>query len=157
MSIISASTSPTIGQNVQCPPNQLCTAEYQSSVVGRKMNPTIGHRMLSNTQRNQCVKNHINATTSRGAARASRVIIHGIGQAPSRDLRFEVETELPNDSGSPAWTRATFDSSLRRVSPALIVRADASSRAAHITSGGSAMRRASAVREMEPVQVVVPC
>src|SRR5438105_14623081 len=79
-SISSESTSPTTGQNVQWPPNQLWTAEYQRSVVGRKTKPMIGQRMLSKTPRNQWVKNQRTATTNRGAARASRVMIQGIGQ-----------------------------------------------------------------------------
>src|SRR5438132_7191860 len=79
-SIMSARTRPTTGQKVQWPPNQLWTAEYQSSVVGRKTKPMIGQRMLSKTPRNQWVKNQRTATTNRGAARASRVMIQGIGQ-----------------------------------------------------------------------------
>ena len=45
---MSAITRPTIGQSVHSPPNQRWTAEYQSSVVGRKMKPTIGQRIESN-------------------------------------------------------------------------------------------------------------
>ena len=88
---MSAITRPATGQNVQCPPNQLWTAEYQSSVVGRKTNPMIGQRRLSKTPRNQWVKNQSNATTSRGAARANKVMMHGIGQDSSRARRFSVE------------------------------------------------------------------
>src|SRR5688572_20140874 len=93
-SITSAITRPATGQNVQRPPNQLLTAEYQSRVVGRKTKPMIGQRMLSNTPRNQCVKNQRIATTRRGAARASSVMIHGIGQVSSRTRRSEVEVSM---------------------------------------------------------------
>src|SRR4051812_1720413 len=85
----SARTRPTTGQNVQCPPNQLWTTEYQSRVVGRNTNPIIGHSRLSKTPRNQWVKNQSTATTSRGAARARSVMMHGIDQISSRLLRIE--------------------------------------------------------------------
>src|SRR5438876_552522 len=77
---MSARTRPTTGQKVQWPPNQLWTAEYHSSVVGRKTKPMIGQRIESKTPRNQWVKNQRTATTNRGAASASRVMIQGIGQ-----------------------------------------------------------------------------
>src|ERR1700732_4550209 len=92
-SIMSAITSPTTGQNVQCPPNQLCTAEYQSRVVGRKTKPITGHSRLSKTPRNQWVKNQRSATTNRGAARAIKVMRQGIGQDSSRARRVDVEVE----------------------------------------------------------------
>src|SRR5450830_1202584 len=90
-SIMRAITSPAIGQKLQCPPNQLCTAEYQRRVVGRKTKPMTGHRRLSKTPRYQWVKNQSSATTSRGVARAIRVMMQGIGQDSSRARRFEVE------------------------------------------------------------------
>src|SRR4029078_8484183 len=93
-----ASTRPTTGQNVQWPPNQLWTAEYHSSVVGRKTKPSMGQRRLSKTPRNQGVKNQSTATTSRGAASARSVMMHGIDQDSSRLWRIE---GLLNDSFMP--------------------------------------------------------
>src|SRR5688500_20343791 len=77
-SIISEMTNPTTGQKVHRPPNQLCTAEYQRSVVGRKTNPRIGQSRLSKTPLNHVVKNQRTAATSRGAARARRDSRQGI-------------------------------------------------------------------------------
>src|SRR5688572_29154070 len=77
-SIMSAITSPVTGQNVHRPPNQLWTAEYHRSVVGRKTNPRIGQSALSKTPLNHVVKNQSSAATSRGAARARSESRHGI-------------------------------------------------------------------------------
>ena len=55
-SIINAITIPTIGHSVHCPSNHRCTAVNQRRLVGRKMNPRIGHSAVSNSPRNQFVK-----------------------------------------------------------------------------------------------------
>src|SRR5438477_4405392 len=105
-------TRPTTGQKVQCPPNQLCTAEYQSRVVGRNTKPMMGQRMLSKTPRKQWVKKQSTATTSRGAVRARSVMMHGIDQGSSRMLRIEVCLNalvmpgVPSDeASSPGFVR----------------------------------------------------
>src|SRR5579863_793911 len=81
-SMPSATTRPTTGQSVQLPPNQCCTAVYQSSVVGRKMSPRTGHSTDEKMPRNQLVANHSTTATNRGAARASRANRHGMSRAP---------------------------------------------------------------------------
>src|ERR1044071_4755888 len=84
MSIISARTSPTIGQRVHWPWNQCCTAVYQSSVVGRKMKPRMGQRVDGNTPSNHRLKNQSNATRSRGVASARIARRQGMDQPMSR-------------------------------------------------------------------------
>ena len=71
---MSATMSPTIGHKDHTPPNQCWTAEYQSSVVGRKMNPRIGQSTVLNMPWNQPVKNHRKAITTRGKIRAMKAI-----------------------------------------------------------------------------------
>src|SRR3954451_14508235 len=69
-SIANAMTSPTTGQSVHCPPNQCCTTEYQSSVVGRKMKPRINQSAFAKRPLNQFVKNQSRKIVSRGAISA---------------------------------------------------------------------------------------
>jgi hypothetical protein len=71
---MSATTRPTIGHNDQTPPNQCWTAEYQSSVVGKKMKPRIGHSTVLNMPWNQLVKNQRIAMTMRGKIMAMKPI-----------------------------------------------------------------------------------
>jgi hypothetical protein len=71
------------------------------------------------------------------------------GQDPPRDLRFEVELDALNMSASPAFKAAISESSKTSLSPASIVREE-KRKTAHITSGGNAMRRVRASREIDP-------
>src|SRR5450756_1037501 len=125
-SIMRAITSPAIGQKLQCPPNQLCTAEYQRRVVGRKTKPMIGHRRLSKTPRYQWVKNQSSATTSRGVARAIRVMMKGIGQDSSRARRCDVDVDVSMIPilGAAARSSLRAFSPFRAIRPALFVRAE---------------------------------
>src|ERR1700747_16723 len=66
----SATTRPMTGQSVQAPPNQWCTAEYQSSVVGRKTKPTMGHSSDAKRPSNQWPYSQRMATASRGVRSA---------------------------------------------------------------------------------------
>jgi len=77
------------------------------------------------------------------------------GQDPSRDLRFEVELDDLKISASPAFKPATSDWSTTSLPPASIVR-DEKRKTPHMTSGGIAMRRATASSEIEPLYVVTP-
>src|SRR5712675_500266 len=70
-SIASATTMPITGPSVHRPPNQCCTAVYQSSVVGRKMKPARSQSSEENIPSNQRVKNQRSATTRRGARRVT--------------------------------------------------------------------------------------
>ena len=63
-----------MGHVDQTPPNQFWTAEYQRSVVGRKMKPRIGQSTVLNMPWNHCVKNHRNAMTTRGKMMATKPI-----------------------------------------------------------------------------------
>src|SRR4051812_46431289 len=146
-----AMTSPIIGQSVQCPPNQRCTAEYQRSVVGRKMNPRIGQRIESNIRSNQCVKNQSSATTNRGVASASSESRHGIGQDSSSAERFGLDASTIPFRGSAAGSSLRLLILRTGVSPALFVRETITSQTSQMTSGGPATRRTSEKSEIEPV------
>ena len=77
------------------------------------------------------------------------------GQDPSRDLRFEVEPDAVNISASPAFKAAISDWSTTSLPPASIVREE-KRKTAHMTSGGRAISRVTARREIDPLYVVTP-
>src|ERR1044071_1403549 len=71
-------TKPAIGTISQCPPNQCCTAEYQSVVTGRNKNPKIPKRGDGKTPENQLLNNHKQTIVSRGRSSAIKTIRTGI-------------------------------------------------------------------------------
>ena len=77
------------------------------------------------------------------------------GQDPSRDLRFEVELDDLKISASPAFNDVISGWSTRSLPPASIVREE-KRKTAHITSGGNAMSRVTARREIDPLYVATP-
>src|SRR4029077_6544279 len=76
-------TRPTIGQRVHWPPNQCCTTEYQSSVVGRKMKPRMSQSGRLTTPVSHVVKNHSRKSTRRGARSASSAKRQGMAARAS--------------------------------------------------------------------------
>ena len=63
-----------MGHKDHTPPNQCWTAVYQSNVVGKKMNPKIGQRIVLNIPWNQLVKNQSTAMATRGKMMAMKPI-----------------------------------------------------------------------------------
>jgi hypothetical protein len=75
---------------------------------------------------------------------------HGIGQDPSRELRFEVELDDLKNPVSPAVSSATAGPSPTELFSALIVRGAVSRKISHITSGGTANSSVTESNEIEP-------
>ena len=71
---------PAIGTTLHSPPNQFCTAEYQSKLVGRKMNPSAGMSHVVNIPWNQFVNSHNATTVNRGTSTPNNRINKGICQ-----------------------------------------------------------------------------
>src|SRR5262245_33885362 len=60
------------------PLNQRCTTEYQSKLVGRKMNPSAGTSQVANIPWNQFVSSHSPRIVSRGTNTPNNNISNGI-------------------------------------------------------------------------------
>jgi hypothetical protein len=77
-SSITATTIPAIGTTPHSPLNQLCTAEYQSKLVGRKMNPSAGMSHVVKIPWNQFVNSHNATIVNRGTSTPNNRINKGI-------------------------------------------------------------------------------
>ena len=77
-SISTATTIPAIGITPHSPLNQLCTAEYQSKLVGRKMKPSAGMSQVVNIPWNQFVNSHNATIVNRGTSTPNNRINKGI-------------------------------------------------------------------------------
>jgi len=75
---------------------------------------------------------------------------HGIGQDPSRELRFEVELDDLKNPGSPTLSSATGGRSVAEFFSALIVRGAVRRKISHITNGGSANNNVTESSDIEP-------
>ena len=91
-------TRPTTGQSVHTPPNHCCTAVYQSSVVGRKMNPRTGHSSEGKRPSNQWVKYQSKMMASRGVKSARTRRTQGMVEATLLGFGLSV-TPTPQSGG----------------------------------------------------------
>src|SRR4051812_33438485 len=106
--------------------------------------------MLSKTPLNQCVKNQRRATTSRGAARASKVRRQGMIQNSSRARRLEVEDSMISVRESVAYNSCRLALSFAALFSALFVRDVPISHTNHSRSGGTATSNARVSTEADP-------
>jgi hypothetical protein len=84
-SMINATISPMIGMMSHCPPNQCCTAVYQSRVSGRKIKPKIGQSGVVKIPSNQFENSQSKTIVIRGTRSANNTINNGISE-PNFDL-----------------------------------------------------------------------